>query len=219
MGIFNFLFRNNRTANTQQAQTDVAAPVALAAVASPQTDNLPKKAIPIAKTSYSITSREKYGVFEYIRFPVAGTSFYQTAIKKAVKEAKADGLFDDEKYDGMSNKEIMEDTFDEPIHELSHALFSDCTLQLELGNAHDPKAIAIYIGPYMVGHVPKKQFLEGKDYLYHMLTGGLAEDQHLHVSVTLRGGKYKINRGGEKVETGESDYKLDSQVIIKSPLD
>ncbi|GGJ76420.1 hypothetical protein [Virgibacillus salexigens] len=116
----------------------------------------------------------------------------------------------------MTNIEILEETYDETIFEYSGALFSNCSLQLEPDNEYDSKAIAVYIDSFMVGHVPKKNFSEGKEYIYEQLTGGLKDSQKLNFSVSLRGGKYKINRDDEKVNTGESEYKLDGQITIKT---
>ncbi|MBB6451171.1 hypothetical protein HNR44_003165 [Geomicrobium halophilum] len=208
MGVFDFLFKNKETSQnneTEKQQENV----------TPEIKEEYKGPIPIGETSYSVTREEKYGIFEYIDFKIAGTSFYQKTIKKAVQQEKENGIFFDEKYDGMTNKNILEETYNEPIFEYSDALFSNCSLQLEPDNEYDSKAIAVYIDSFMVGHVPKKNFSEGKEYIYDQLTGGLKDNQKLNFSVSLRGGKYKINRDDEKVDTGESDYKLDGQVTIK----
>lgn len=209
MGIFDFLFKNKKTSQnneTEKQQKNIA----------PEIKEEYKGPVSIAETSYSITREEKYGIFEYIDFKIAGTTFYPKAIKKAIQQEKENSIFFDEKYDGMTNKEILEETYDEPIFEYSDALFSNCSLQLEPNNEYDSKTIAVYIDSFMVGHVPKKNFSEGKEYIYDQLTGGLKDNQKLNFSVSLRGGKYKINRDDEKVDTGESDYKLDGQVIIKT---
>ncbi|MFZ3577402.1 hypothetical protein [Virgibacillus sp. DJP39] len=212
MGIFDFLTKNKKTPQnneTEKQQEDV----------TPEIKEEYKGPIPIAETSYSVTREEKYGIFEYIDFKIAGTSFYQKAIKKALQQEKENStFFDEEKYDGMTNKEILEETYDQPIFEYSDALFSNCSLQLEPDNEYDSKAIAVYIDSFMVGYVPKKNFSEGKEYIYDQLAGGLKDNRKLNfsVSVSLRGGKYKINRNDEKVDTGESEYKLDGQVTIKT---
>ncbi|GAB2547037.1 HIRAN domain-containing protein [Gracilibacillus alcaliphilus] len=205
MGIFDFLFKNKSDKSEKEKhQTNITTEI----------KEEYKGPVSIAETSYSVTKREKYGIFEYIDFKIAGTSFYQKAIKKAIQQEK-DSIFFDEKFEGMTNKEILEDTYDEPIFEYAGALFSNCSLQLEPDNEYDSKAIAVYIDSYMVGHVPKKGFLEGKEYIYNLLNGALKDNQELNFSISLRGGKYKINRDG-KIDTGESDYKLDGQVTIKT---
>lgn len=116
----------------------------------------------------------------------------------------------------MTNREIIEDTYDEPIFEYSGKLLSGCLLQLEPDNEYDSKAIAVYKDSFFIGYVPKKKFSEGKEYIYDQLSGGLKDNQKLNFTVSLRGGKYKVNRGDEKVQTGESDYKLDGQITIKT---
>ncbi|WP_373893187.1 hypothetical protein [Virgibacillus sp. CBA3643] len=209
MGIFDLLFKSKKTSQNNEAekqQENIA----------PEIKDEYKGPVPIAETSYSVTKEEKYGIFEYIDFKIAGTSFYQKAIKKAIQQEKENDIFFDEKYDGMTNKEILEETYDEPIFEYSDSLFSNCSLQLEPDNEYDSKAIAVYIDSFKVGHIPKKNFSEGKEYIYDQLTGGLKNNQKFNFSVSLRGGKYKINRDDGKVDNGESDYKLDGQVTIKS---
>lgn len=209
-----FLFKNrnasqnNETEQSQQPQQNIV----------PEVREEYKGPVLVGQTNYSVTKKEKHGVFEYIDFKVSGTSFYQNAIKKAIKEAKENNYYFDEKYDGMTNKEILENTYDEPVFEYSNGLFPNGSLKLEPENEHDPNAIAIYIDSFLVGYVPEKNFSEGKKYIYNQLTGGLKHNQNLNFSVTLRGGKYKINRNDEKVDTGESDYKLDGQVTIKTEL-
>lgn len=210
MGIFDFLFKSKSTTqnnNEPEKQKERVVPVIEEEYKGPVT---------IAKTNYSVTSEEKNGIFERIEFKVAGVSFYQAAIKKAIKEAKENSFYFDEKYEGMTNKNILEDTYDEPVFEYEGALFPNCTLQLEPNNEHDSQAIAVYVESFLVGYVPQKNFSEGKQYLYDQLTGGLETNQQLNASVILRGGKYKVNRNNEKIDIGESDYKLDGHVTIKT---
>ncbi|WP_040983645.1 HIRAN domain-containing protein [Oceanobacillus jeddahense] len=206
MGIFNFLFKTKKKSRNNEPQQEIASEI----------KEEYKGPLPIAETSYSVTREEKHGIFEYIDFKIAGTSFYQKAIKKAIQQEKENSIFFDEKYEGMTNKEILEETYDEPIFEYGGALFSNCSLQLEPDNEYDAKAIAVYIDSFMVGHVPKKNFSEGKEYVYGQLTGDLKNNQKLNFSVSLKGGKYKINRNDEKVDIGESEYRLDGQVTIKT---
>lgn len=211
MGIFDFIFKNKITSSDSEKEKEVANEVS-------EIKEVEQGPLTIAETSYSVTKKEKNGIFERSEFKVAGTSFHQPAIKKAIKVAKENSFYFDEKYDGMTNKNILEDTYDEPVFEFDSPFFSNCSLKLEPDNKYDPEAIAIYIESFFVGHVPEKDFSEGKKYIYNQLTGGLKENQQLNLSVSLRGGKYKINRGDEKVETGESDYKLDGYVTIKTEL-
>lgn len=209
MGIFDLFSKKKKASQnneTEKRQQDII----------PKIKEENKGPILIAETSYSVTKKEKYGIFEYIDFKISGTSFYQKAIEEAVKQEKENGLYFDEKYGGMTNKVILEETYDEPVFEYGDALFSNSSLQLEPDNEHDPKAIAVYIDSLLVGYIPKKNFSVGKEYIFDQLNGGLKGNQKLNSSVTLRGGKYKINRNNEKVETGKSDYKLDGQITIKT---
>lgn len=205
MGIFDFLFKNKKDNTENQEELEIPMPVV---------EQEYKEPVVIAKTNYSVTSRERTGTFERIKFTVAGTSFYQAAIKKAIKEAKENSYYFDEKYEGMTNNDILEDTYDQPIFEFQEPSFVNCKIELEPNNEHDSQAIAVYIESLLVGYVPQKNFSEGKQYLYKKLAEGLPEEQ-LITDFILRGGKYKVNRGNEKVDKGETDYKLDGFVTIK----
>lgn len=209
MGLFNLFSKNKKTSQNQEPekrQQDVI----------PKIKEENKGPILVAETNYSVTKKEKHGIFEYIDFKISGTSFYQKDIKKAIQKEKEDSFYFEEKYDGMTNKVILEETYDEPVFEYVDALFSNCSLQIEPDNEHDSKAIAVYIDSLLVGYVPKKNFADGKEYIYDQLNGGLKDNQKLNFSAFLSGGKYKINRNNEKVEIGESDYKLSGQVTIKT---
>ncbi|MGG3820166.1 HIRAN domain-containing protein, partial [Bacillus subtilis] len=166
------------------------------------------------ETDFSRKYEEKSAFFdlEYIDFKVAGTSHYQKDIKKAIKIEDEDSFFFDEKYGGMTNKEIIESTFDEPIFIYHNVLFSNCELRLEENNKYDPEAIAVYVNDCKVGHVPRKNFQEGKKYIYDQLKGGIRHP----ISASLYGGKYKVNRDDTKIETGETDYKIECQIVIKT---
>lgn len=59
-------------------------------------------------------------------------------------------------------------------------------------------------------------FSEAKDYIYSLLNSGLKDNQTLNFTAILSGGKYKVNRDGENIETGESNFKLDGQITIKT---
>ncbi|MDF2903011.1 MAG: hypothetical protein K0S25_649 [Bacillus sp. (in: firmicutes)] len=163
----------------------------------------------IRETPFSKVFGDSTGTYEYIDFKVAGTSFRQKEIKKAIREEKDMGLLDDP-YQGMTNKEIKEITFDEPVFQYDGLTFSKCELKLEPDNDVDKKAIAVYVNEYKVGFVPLKGFKKGKDYLYEKLT----MQTNMNFMVDLHGGKYKINRDDEHIETGQSDYKLSADVII-----
>lgn len=212
MGILDFIFKNKSTSPKSETEKQPQSAI-------PEINEDYKEPVTIAETSYSVTKKEKNGIFERLKFKIAGTSFHQPAIKKAIKEVQENSFYFDEKYSGMTNEDILEETYDEPIFEFDGAIFPDCSLQLEPRNKYDSEAIAVYIGSFLVGYIPEKDFSEGKKYIYDQLTGGLKENQQLNPSISLRGGKYKINRGDEKVETGASDYKLDGYVTIKTDLD
>ncbi|MDO7346566.1 HIRAN domain-containing protein [Bacillus stercoris] len=210
MGILNF-FKNkvkneqhenrNNSINTVEVNSETEV--------TSKKENFP---ILIQETAFSRKYEEKFAFFEYIDFKVAGTSHYQKDIKKAIKTEVENSFFFDEKYDGMTNKEILESTFDEPIFVYHNALFSNCELRLEENNEYDPEAIAVYVNDFKVGHVPRKNFQEGKKYIYDQLKSGIRHP----ISASLYGGKYKVNRDDTKIETGETDYKIECQIVIKT---
>ncbi|MCR4354017.1 hypothetical protein MHH54_08585 [Bacillus sp. FSL K6-4563] len=165
----------------------------------------------VSETSYSVKYEEEDAFFEYITFNVAGVSYYQKEIKKAIAQEKDNYNFE-EKYNGMTNTEILEYTYDEPIFLHQDEFFSDCYLQLEEDNEHDPQAIAVYVNDLKVGHVPLKDYKKGKEFIFRYLKDGISHP----VSSRLYGGKYKINRDDIKVDTGESTYKIECQIVIKT---
>jgi hypothetical protein len=203
MGIFNIF--KKKTVEVKKEKTD--------SVINNEEVIPPKKKYPllIEETNFSRKYEEEKAFFEYIDFKVAGITNYQKEIKRAIKVEKDDGLFD-EQYEGMKNKEILEDTYDEPIFQYSGECFSECELKLEEDNEYDSKAIAVYINDFKVGYVPKKKFNEGKEYIYSLMK----KESNIHVTASLLGGKYKVNRDDESVSTGESDYRIECQVVIKT---
>lgn len=221
MGIFGFLKRNN--IKKPQFEVNTISENITSQVNNVHSDNkdeikvskkdLPKKEYPILiqETSFSRKFEEKNAFFEYINFKVAGTYHYQSDIKKAIK-LEADSIFFEEKYDGMSNKEILESTFDEPIFIHHNSIFSNCDLRLEEDNEYDPEAIAVYVNNFKVGHVPQKNFKSGKKYIFDLIKSG----SQLIVTGSLYGGKYKVNRNDIKIDTGETDYKLNCEIVNKT---
>ncbi|MGA3853996.1 hypothetical protein [Bacillus pumilus] len=165
----------------------------------------------VSETSYSVKYEEEDAFFEYITFNVAGVSYYQKEIKKAIAQEKDNYNFE-EKYNGMTNTEILEYTYDEPIFLHQDEFFSDCYLQLEEDNEHDPQAIAVYVNDLKVGHVSLKDYKKGKEFIFRYLKDGISHP----VSSRLYGGKYKINRDDIKVDTGEFTYKIECQIVIKT---
>ncbi|MYL56242.1 hypothetical protein GLW20_01825 [Virgibacillus halodenitrificans] len=203
MGLFDFLFKKQK-----KDAPNVAAGDENASVEEVVEPSYPKL---VATPDFSRTIEEKHAVFEYIDFKVAGTYYYQKEIKQAIKLEMENGIYFDERYQGMTNKEIIEDTYDEPIFQYDGALFSDAFVILEPENEYDPEAIAVYINDLKVGHVPKKEFEEGKKYIYDLMAGG----KNPHLSLSLTGGRYKVNRDDE-IATGESAYKLEGQLVIRT---
>lgn len=199
MGLFSFLFGKKKV---KEVEEETFEPIT----------EIPKHEF-VSETNYSKTTRLKGNLLENISFNVAGTSFNQEAIQKAVNYNKGESFFD-EKYDDLTNNEILEDTFDEPIFEYPMGVFFDCELKIEPDNEFDEEAIAVYVSSFMVGYVPKKGFEEGKKYIYKLLTEGIEDDQKRSFLVHLSGGKYKVNRHGDEIIQGKSDYKLKGNITL-----
>ncbi|WP_342046006.1 hypothetical protein [Bacillus sp. OTU530] len=172
-----------------------------------------KAPVLVSETSYSRTYEEENAYVEYIDFYIAGTAFRQKEIKKAIKLEQEGGISFDEQYQGMTNKEILEETFDQRIFQYDNTdTFSECSLQPEPENEHDPQAIAVYIYGLHVGYVPQQNFKRGKAYILNKISN----EENLYLDVSLKGGKYKINVYDEKIETGETDYKLEGHIVIRT---
>lgn len=202
MGFFDFLFGKKK--EEEEIEEETFKPIT----------EIPERVF-ISETNYSETYKREDVLLENIRFKVAGTSFKQEAIQKAVNYNKGESFFD-ERYDGLTNNEILEDTFDEPIFEYPLGVFFDCELQPEPDNEFDEEAIAVYVSSFMVGYVPKKEFEEGKKYINKLLTEDLEINQELSFLVYLSGGKYKVNREGDEVVQGKSDYKLEATFTLST---
>lgn len=214
MGLFDFLFKAKEDSDQSKKNEDNNPDEVL------KEQNESEFPIVIEKTSYSVTKEEQSGIYEYINFYIAGTSYRQKEINEALKTEKKNAeenkKFDFEKsyqYEGMTNKEILEDTFDTSVFQFDDFFFSDCSLMLEPDNEYDSEAIAVYLYKNKVGYIPNKKFVAGKKHIYNSLK---KNDKTVDFNVKLGGGKYKINRYDAELDTGESSYKLTGKLIIKS---
>lgn len=201
---------DNKESDTAEEATIAEEPTAPAD--TPVIDEKKSERKAIKTSSFSVTFDEGKFYAEYIDFHVAGVSFRQPAIRKAVKIEKENGYFD-EPYEGMTTKEIKEDSYGEKIYQYDDIYFSNCGLKLDLNNKYDKKAIAVYANDQLVGYVPKKKFKEAKDYLYDQIKAG----SELIVDLVANGGKYKLSDDGETIETGTDDYYIEAHVTIKTP--
>lgn len=165
----------------------------------------------IEQTDYSKKYEGSEAYFEYIDFRVSGYNHYQKEIRKAIKHEKDNDMFGDP-YSGMTNREIMEDTFDEPIFQYEGEMFSKCSLEVENTNEHDSEAIIVYVNDLKVGYVPKRGFSKGKKYINKLIENNVTFD----ISASVGGGKYKVNRDDESLDQEETEYKVDCQITVKT---
>ncbi|WP_404403789.1 hypothetical protein [Jeotgalibacillus malaysiensis] len=157
------------------------------------------------------TPKEAVKNYEVYEFRVAGAFNNQPAIKKAIKLDKEEHYGFDEQYQGMKNKDIIEDTYDERIYQYDEESFHEVELKPEPDNEFDNEAIAVHVNGYKVGYVLKKNFITKK----RIILEALNENKKLEVDATLYGGKFKVNSGDE-IETDTTEYGINVEVIIYS---
>lgn len=150
-----------------------------------------------------------------LTFPVVGLNYEgrRQILKKIINQYKAEDYFF-ETYEGMSNKEIKENTFDERIYELNYESLPTCKLVKEDDNKYDPNAIMVIIKDiygvdHHIGYVPREHCLKVREVM----------DKHeIEIMNTITGGKYKIvdydDYGEEKVRTRSIPFGLN--IFIKS---
>ncbi|MGQ2381743.1 HIRAN domain-containing protein [Lactiplantibacillus plantarum] len=141
---------------------------------------------------------------ELFHFKVAGTTHYD--MKRFVDYARKNDLF--EKYDGMTAKEIKEDSPYDEVYE-TDLLDVDYTiaLQPDPNNEYDSDAIkvnAIIDGQeFQLGFVPKEHTSNIKKIL---------QDGNFKIEGSLTGGKYKI------AEDDDDDFSDNPKLKIKTGI-
>lgn len=126
-------------------------------------------------------------------------------LKKLIAELKKEKFFK-ELYDGLSNKDILDEEYgsyyeDDPIYELSRKTLPH--VRLDVSDASED--IGVYVGKdkdheFMLGVLPED---DAKRVLKRL------ESADLHaIEARLSGGKYKYLDDDDKVSTGEKNYNL-----------
>lgn len=126
-------------------------------------------------------------------------------LKKLIAELKKEKFFK-ELYDGLSNKDILDEEYgsyyeDDPIYELSKKTLPH--VRLDISDASED--IGVYVGKdkdheFMLGVLPE----DGAKRVLKRL-----ESAELHaIEARLSGGKYKYLDDDDKVSTGEKNYNL-----------
>lgn len=144
-------------------------------------------------------------------FQTVGLNFEgrRKILTNIINQYKADDWFFMEPYEGMTNKEILEESFGERIYELVAEGLPYCEIEKEDDNEYDPNALKIlvqdvYGGNHHIGYVPKEHCKEIRKYI---------DNYRMKITTTIVGGKYKVidydDMGEEKVRTRSSDYGLD----------
>jgi hypothetical protein len=126
-------------------------------------------------------------------------------LKKLIAELKKEKYFK-ELYDGLSNKNIIEEEFgsfdeEDPVYELSGKTLPH--VRISVSDASED--IGVYVGKgaeheFMLGVLPE----DGAKRVLKRL-----ESADLHaIEARLSGGKYKYLDDDDKVKTGEKNYNL-----------
>lgn len=158
-------------------------------------------------------NKQKKKLVKRFSFPVVGLNYEgrRKILKDIIKQYKEYGMFMYEPYDGLTNKEILEDYYDERIYEISEGL-RDCAIEKEDDNPYDPDALKVLVkdlsGKYHhIGYVPSEHTVEIRN---------LMDKYRMQVDSFITGGKYKevdINDAGEEVvRTRTSEYGLNLDV-------
>lgn len=165
------------------------------------------------ETTYIKSDAEK-DLVERLNFEVKGTFVdeRQAVLKEIVRQLKKLDAFFLDPYEGMTNKEIKEETYGEKIYEYegSSILFGE--LEDEPENEYDPNAIKVNLvddggNRYFIGYVPKELTLKIKE---------LREEYPHYVATSLLGGKYKMQEyndyGEDVIVKGEDEYGIELSV-------
>ena|SRR5690625_1235169 len=122
-----------------------------------------------------------------------------------VKQMRKEDVFKYDKYEGMTNKQIEEESFGERVYELYLESIPVCVLEKENDNEFDPNAIKVMIGMTEddlkhVGYIPKEYCIEIKK---------LMNEYRILIGNTVIGGKYKqFPYGGDEMQKGQTPFGL-----------
>lgn len=154
-----------------------------------------------------------------IHFNVVGTRYKrvgnktgQQIIKEIVNKMRREGYFDYGKYEDMTDKEIMENTFGERIYEFHLESIPFCVMEKEDDNEYDKNAIKVMVGYnehdlYHIGYVPREHCEQMRI---------LMKQHRMVIDNRIIGGKYKYvdldDYGEEKIYTDSTPYGLELYV-------
>lgn len=152
----------------------------------------------------------------YFRFTVKGTHIdeKQKVISNLVKKLKKQSHFIDT-YEGLSNRDIIEDYYDERIYEIDREeSLPRVDLIKDDDNPYDENAIKVIVRDiegykYHVGYVPKEKCVTIR---------GLMDEYKMVAEAFLEGGKYKEvdydEFGDEQVKIHSREYWVKVEVAF-----
>lgn len=169
--------------------------------------NVDDKLKEVAKnTEHNLVKRINF-VAVGTKYKKAGNKTGQDILKAIVNRMRREEYFY-EKYEGMTNKEIEEESFGERVYELNVESIPVCALEFENDNEFDPNAIKVMVGfnegeLHHMGYVPREHCEEIRS---------MMEQYRILVGNTIYGGKYKYadydEYGEYKVLTDSTPYGL-----------
>jgi len=163
---------------------------------------------PVKQDKSSKTSNKKYYTFK-----VAGVTHKNSQgdnIQYLIGEYVKDQLDPDEAYEGLSNKEILEEHYDDRVYEVSDLFFGtdEIELEFELNNPYDPNAIKV-ISKDMghIGYVPKDETKKVAD---------IINNKEYHLTSEITGGKYKyVDPDEDKVKIEKDFYGVEIEIAYE----
>lgn len=145
-----------------------------------------------------------------ITFNVAGVTKKNDQgkdIQKLIRELIEDELASSEPYDGLTNKEILEDYYDERVYEYTDLYGTDeIYFEFEPDNPYDSNAIKVmheYIDH--IGYVPRE---------YNKQVGQIIRNGNYDIEWEIVGGKYKyVDELEDKVKTQKDNYGVKIKLL------
>lgn len=143
-------------------------------------------------------------------FPVVGLNYEgrQETLTKIVNEYQEAGKFTSKPYQGLTDDEILKNTYKRRVYELNRARITECYLIKEDNNKYDPNALMVWIrdikgNEHHIGYVPREMCEEIRSFMNGMT---------LKVFCIVTGGRYKFvdsfGDNDKELFTSKDDYGL-----------
>jgi len=168
----------------------------------------------VAKTT--ITEPPKYNTpleksnKKYYTFKVAGVTKRNDEgdnIQYLISEYVKEQLEFIDAYDGLKNREILEEYYDDRVYEISDLFLNKNEIRLvfEPDNPYDPNAIKI-ISEFMghIGYVPKDDNIKVSE---------IIKNKNYNITAQIIGGKYKyVDQDEDKINIENDNYGVEVEI-------